>query len=465
MAGSDWRRWMIPWGALGLLLSTLLASAPAPASPEARGQRVLVASIEGMIDLGLGPFVQRVLEEAARDQAALVVFEINTFGGRVDAAVAIRDHLLATAVPTVAFINRRAISAGALISLAAEEIAITPGGTIGAATPVQMSGEETGIVTEKNVSYLRKEFRSTADARGRPGELAEAMVDPDVEIPVLSEKGKLLTLTTEDALTHGIADYEASSLSDLLAALELSDAELRHVELNWAERVVRFLTHPAVSSLLMALGMLGLLIELRTPGVGIPGLVGVLSLSAFFWGHALVQLVGWEQVLLLVAGVLLLAAELFLIPGFGVAGVLGVLAIVASLSTSLIGAGASLNAIVQAVTHVAFSGILAALAAFAAFKFLPRLPGGRRLVLSASLGDGGGEPEQASWVGKVGTTLTPLRPAGIATFEGHRLDVVSQGDFIPAGEAVEVISQEGFRVVVARPLQHDENEARNETSE
>src|SRR5688500_5287976 len=178
---------------LCLLIPALLpAQTPAPV--------VYVAPVEGIIDLGLAPFVRRVLDEAAEQQAAAVVLEINTFGGRVDAAVVIRDALLRARVPTVAFVNKRAISAGALISLAAERIAVAEGATIGAATPVAM-GPEGGAqpVSEKTVSYMRKECRATAEHRKRPPLIAEAMVDADVVVPDLVEKGKLLTLTTDEA--------------------------------------------------------------------------------------------------------------------------------------------------------------------------------------------------------------------------------------------------------------------------
>src|SRR5918992_57339 len=272
---------------------------------------VYVAPIEGMIDLGLAPFVDRVLKEAAEAGAAAVILEINTFGGRVDGAVIIRDALLNARVRTVAFVNKRAISAGALISLAAEKIVMADGGTIGAATPVQLGqpGAPAQPVEEKTVSYVRKEFRATAETRKRPPLIAEAMVDPDVEIPGLIQKGKLLTLTTEEALKHKVADFRAETIESLLEQLGLAGAEVRRASPNWAENLVRFLTHPVVSSLLITIGMLGIILELRTPGFGLPGGLGVTSLALFFWGHWLVQLVGWEEILLVGSGLLLLALE------------------------------------------------------------------------------------------------------------------------------------------------------------
>ncbi len=444
-------RWV--WLCLALVLLRAGASTAAPAPPAV----VLVVPIEGTIDLGMVPFVERALHEAANGQAAAVVLDVNTLGGRVDAAIAIRDQLLGSPVPTVAFINPRAISAGALIAIAAEKLVVAGGATIGAATPVLLGsgGELPQAVEEKTLSYVRKEFRATADARRRPGLIAEAMVDPDVAIDGLVSPGKLLTLTTDEALQQKLADLRADSLPAALAELGWANADLRRLEMNWAERVVRFITQPVLASLLMTLGVLGLVIELRTPGLGVPGLVGVLSLVTFFWGHALVRLVGWEQIALVVAGFLLLALEVFVIPGFGLAGVLGLLALALGLGTSLIGDGASLRAIAVAGSRVAVSAALAIVISLVAFRYLPRLPGGQKLVLDRSL-EGRTHPVSAhevkrgSLLGVSGTSLTPLRPAGSASLNGLRVDVVSEGDFIDSGEYVEVVRDEGLRVVVKR---------------
>ncbi|HEX9686891.1 MAG TPA: hypothetical protein VGA25_13680, partial [Burkholderiales bacterium] len=325
-----------------LLLLGLLGAGAAPLAQEKRPV-VYVAPIEGIIDLGLAPFVQRVLDEATAAGAAAVVLEINTFGGRVDAAVQIRDALLNSRVRTVAFVNKRAISAGALISLAAENIVMAGGSTIGAATPVQAGQPGAGAqpVEEKTVSYVRKEFRATAESRKRPPLLAEAMVDADVAIRGVIEKGKLLTLTTEEALKHKLADFRADTLEDALQRLGLGGAEIRRASPNWAENVVRFLTHPLLSSLLVTIGMLGIIIELRSPGFGMAGAIGVGSLAAFFWGHWLVQLAGWGELLLALLGVALLVLELLVIPGFGLAGIAGILALFAALVMSVIGSGAT----------------------------------------------------------------------------------------------------------------------------
>jgi membrane-bound serine protease (ClpP class) len=443
-------RWRL---ALLALLTIVMGSIPSPTQP-ARPV-VYVVPIQGIIDLGLAPFVQRVLDEAAG--AAAVILEINTFGGRVDAAVLIRDALLQTRVRTVAFINKRAISAGALISLAAETIVMADGGTIGAATPVTM-GEPGGPaqpVAEKSVSYVRKEFRSTAEVRKRPPLLAEAMVDADVEIPGVIDKGKLLTLTTDEALQHRVADARANSIEAVLEFLELSDADVRFASQTWAETLVRFLTHPVASSLLLTLGLLGLFVEFRTPGLGLPGLIGVTSLALFFWGHWLVQLAGWEEVLLVGAGFVLLGLELFVTPGFGVLGALGLMALLGGFGLSLVGAGATWAVIVMAAGRVVLSLLLALGVALALLRFLPRLPLGRRLVLETEMASTAGyasAPERdRRWLGQHGTAASPLRPAGLANLAGERVDVVSEGEFIDAGEPIEVIRVDGNRIVVRRP--------------
>ncbi len=443
------------WAARLFLLALGLPGALAPAfAQEKPAPLVYVAPVEGIIDLGLAPFIQRVLDEAVKAGAAAVILDINTFGGRVDAAVQIRDALLNARIRTVAFVNKRAISAGALIALAAETLVMGGGGTIGAATPVQAGqpGAAAQPVSEKTVSYVRKEFRATAESRKRPPLIAEAMVDPDVAIRGVIEKGKLLTLTTEEALKHKVADFRADTLESALEKLGLGGAQLRRASPNWAENVVRFLTHPVISSLLITIAMLGIIIEIRTPGFGVPGGLGVASLALFFWGHWLVQLAGWEELLLAAAGVILLAIEVFVIPGFGIAGVLGIVAILAGLILSLVGAGDTSEVILMAAGRVIFSLMIALMASLVILRFLPRLPFGRQLILERGLAAAKGyasAPESdAQWLGKRGRASSPLRPAGIAEIDGQRVDVVSDGELIDAGQFIEVFRVDGNRIVV-----------------
>jgi membrane-bound serine protease (ClpP class) len=457
-----WRRGPSRAGAvLAVVLAFVLALASAGrragAREDARGI-VLVAPVHGTVDLGLAPFLERVLDEAERDHAIAVVLDIDTFGGRVDAAVAIRDRLLASPVRTIAFVHPRAISAGALVSLAANTIAMSQGATIGAATPVQMQpGGPTTPVDEKTVSYVRKEFRATAEQRDRPVELAEAMVDADLDLPGIAPRGKLLTLTGDEAVALGFADLRADDLPSLMRGFDLEHVELRQRSPNWAERAVSTITAPVVSSILMTLGMLGLLVEIRAPGFGVPGIVGIVCLALFFGGQWIVHLAGFEELALIGVGVAALAIEIFVIPGFGLAGVIGIVALTAGLGLSLVGSGASAAAVVLSLGRVALSFIVAVVAMLALGMLLPHVPLGRRMVLTAAsphtTGPAGAswlEPSHA-WLGVIGSAVTPLHPAGTARLGGERVDVVAEGEFVPAGAAVEVIKQEGSRVVV-RPV-------------
>jgi len=439
--------------AIGVLVLLMLG---AVAMTPRAGSAVYVIPVEGIIDLGLAPFVERALDEAAAAGAAAVILDIDTFGGRVDAAVQIRDALLRARVKTVAFINKRAISAGALISLAADTIVMAEGGTIGAATPIQIGlpGTPAQPVEEKTVSYLRKEFRATAESRTRSPELAEAMVDADVEIPGVIAKGKLVTLTTEEALHHKLADFRADTLDALLKVLNLSNAEIRHVSQTWAESLVRVLTNPVVSSILIAVGMLGIIVEIQSPGFGVPGAVGLTSLALFLWGHWLVRLAGWEEVLLIGIGLILLLVEVFVIPGFGIFGVLGIAALLGGLGLSLIGAGATGAVVLYAVGQVIAAVLLAAVLALALLRVMPRLPFGRTLILDTELLTAGGYASQSEsdnrWLGTRGTAASTLRPAGVAHFDHERVDVVTEGEYIEAETPIEVVRVDGNRIVVRR---------------
>lgn len=438
-----------------LVVFGIFAAIPSAYAEEKRPV-VYVAPIEGVIDLGLAPFVQRVLDEATQAGAAAVILEVNTFGGRVDAAVLIRDALLNSKLRTVAFVNKRAISAGALISLATGQLVMAEGGTIGAATPVQMGqpGAAAQPVAEKTVSYMRKEFRATAESRKRPPLLAEAMVDVDVEIPGVIEKGKLLTLTTEEAMKYKLADFRADTMESALEQLGLGGAEIRRASPNWAEELVRFLTHPVLSSLLITIGTLGIIVGLRTGDFGVAGAIGIASLALFFWGQWLVQLAGWEELLFVAGGITLLAVEIFIVPGFGVAGVLGIAAILGGLTLSLIGGGATSEVVLMATGRVVFSLLAALILSLVLLRFLPRLPFGRRLILETGLGAGhqyGSAPESdLRWLGRKGLAASPLRPSGIAEIDGARVDVISDGPLIDAGQFVEVTRVDGNRIVVRR---------------
>ena len=427
------------------------------AEDDGRGLRVLVFPVHKDIDLGLSAFLERALEDAG--EIKLVIVDIETFGGRVDAAVQMRDLLMELSTPTVAYIHPRAISAGALIALSCDAIAIAPGGSIGAAMPINVDSGEAEAVGEKYVSYLRTEFASTAQKQHRDKDVAAAMVDSAVVIDNLIEAEKLLTLTEEQAIEWEIADGRADDLDGLLATLGLAGATVDRPEISWAEQLVRFLTNPIVGGLLMSLGMLGIGIELYTPGVGLPGGVGVTCLVLFFFGHFMTHLAGFEEIVLIGIGLILLVVEVFVTPGFGVAGISGLVVLALGLLLALLGLdlrfALETGEVWTALLRV-FASFGATVLAFAIFLyFAPESRFASRLVLKdkvrgtvAREGRTSPTAEEDELMGQEGVAVGDLRPAGIARFGEQRVDVVTEGDYVTAGTTVRVIEVRGNRVVV-----------------
>lgn len=463
------RRWLpLTLLLLGMFLHSVSA-AVADGLPQLgdaeREQHVVVLRIDGTVDLGLSAVVRRALRESEAGAAALILV-IDTHGGRLDAAVQIRDALLETDVPVIAFVHHRAISAGALIAYAADTMVFSPGASMGAATPITVEGGVAGAVDEKMTSYMRAEMRSTAEFHHRRADLAEAMVDAAVVIEGLEGAETLLTLTTDDATRLGVADGVAADLDALIDQLGLGAAERRTVESGWAEKLARFLTDPTVSGILMSLGMLGLMVELYTPGFGLTGVVGVSLLAAFFGGHMIAELAGWEEALMLLVGVVLLGVELFVTPGFGVVGIAGILTIIASLALSLVDGGVQpaweAGLLGDAVSRVLASLAITIVALCALIALVPSRALPNWLVLRTRLSTpapGAADPLSPSspsagstWpkTGQCGVALTDLRLSGKAEINGQVVDVVSQLEYIDAGVAVEVIQIEGARVVVRR---------------
>ncbi|BCZ86949.1 serine protease [Thermus thermophilus] len=407
--------------------------------PIALGKTYLVP-IEGEIDPALAVFVEQALARAEREGASGVAFLIDTPGGRVDAAIRISDRILQTPLPTLAVVQN-AFSAGALIALSCRQIVMLPGSEIGAALPVvALPLQEPQAADQKVISALKGKFRAVAEARGRPVELAEAMVDPSLEVPGLSAKGEPLTLSADKAVELKVADLKAGSLSEALQAAGFSP-EVERLAPGPRVQVARFLTSSAVAGLLLALGLLLLLVELFTPGFGVAGALGLAFLALYFAGGWLAGLSGAFELLLFLLGVALLLAEAFLFPGFGIAGVLGVGSILASVYFTF-----GENALLVLSVAVIALGLGLVLV----FRYLPRTRPAQALVLESAIQ--GHATEEAVEVGAVGTALTDLRPGGVARFGAKRVDVVANRGFIPKGTPVRVVEVRGITVVV-EPLE------------
>ena len=416
----------------------------------AQQKTVYVAYIDTEIGLGLAPYISRVISEAEQNSADAIVFKINTFGGRVDAATQIKDAILSSKVLTIAFINNRAISAGALIALSCNKIVMVPGSSIGAATVVDETGQKVG---EKYQSYMRSEMRSTAEKNGRRTDIAEGMVDERVVVEGLSDSTTLITLTSEEAHKYLIADTVLTSFNELLSAFDLKNAEEVSITSNWAEDVVKFLNNPIISSILIMIGFFGLMAEIKTPGWGVAGTTGLIALTLFFGSSYILQLASILEILLFVVGLVLLLAEIFVIPGFGIAGISGIILIFASIFLSLLGSEPfiDMHAISIAIIQLSGSMLFALVGMFFLVKYLPKSTAFNKLVLSESEKAEHGfvsYPSEKDLVGKLGIAFTTLRPGGTAVIDDRRIDVVADSEYIDKDVKIKVLRVEGIKVVV-----------------
>ena len=415
--------------------------------------------ITGMIDNGLAKYVQRSIHDAESTGAEGIIFHIDTFGGLVEAADEIRKSILNTPIPTVAFINKNAASAGALISLACDSLYMAPGASIGAATVIE--GNNGKKASEKMQSYMRGLMRSTAEATGRNPKIAEAMVDETISVAGIIGSDKLLTLSANEAVQNNIAQAELSNINQVKSRMGWSNTEIVHMDQRWDEELLRFLANPVVSSILMLMMLGGLYFELHSPGIGFPGTIAAIGALLFFAPLYIMGLAQSWEIVLFIVGVILIILEIFVIPGFGITGISGIILVVFSLGSALIGnVGLEFPAIdhlSRAIWTMAITLVLAIALFISIARYIPSNKYLGRLVLSARSGSGS-EPGineiytngESELLNAVGETITPLRPSGMVIINGKRVDVVSEGTFIDKGQQVKVIDVIGSRIVVAR---------------
>ena len=443
--------------------------------------------IEGTIDLGLPPFIERSIAEAEENNAKAIIFEVNTFGGRVDAATQIKDAILDSKVPTVAFINKRAISAGALISLSCEKVFMAGGATIGATTAVDMQGNK---ASEKVISYMREEMAATAEKRGRDKYIARGMVDEELEFPnkVMKEfindgevidtiktkvyylvidgdtvtvddiegrkQGNLITLTTEQSLKYKIADASIENFEAVLDTLGFSNLVVNKTTENWSENFVRFLTNPVVASLLTTFGFLGILFELQSPGWGIPGSIGLICLILSLSASYIAELATMSDLLVVLMGMLFLMLEAFVFPGFGLAGVAGIIFILWGLYLLLLPDVPVGEEVLSQASNGLIIGIIGGLVGLVLlFRAMTKTKFWRDLTSPDIQKKEDGYVASFGWeklVGEEALTETDLHPSGWINVGKERVFALSEGNFIDKNEKVVILSVDGNRVVVRK---------------
>lgn len=427
-----------------LIQYSLIVQALVPEDRNTAQHLIYKIPVKGEIDPGLVKLVRKGISEAEKDGADIIVFEIDTYGGLVDSAIKIKDSIFTMKIPSITYVSGRAWSAGALIALAGEKLVMKKGTSIGAA--------ETRPREEKYISALRKEFKATAERRGRNSELAAAMVDSDLVIKGIIDKNKLLTLTAKETIEHNISDLVTKDFKSMLTEFKYIEPEIITVKLSTREKLARFIINPTVSGVLLTVAFIALIFEALAPGWGIGGTIGLFALGLFFSGYITFDFAGWGLIILFLVGIILMAMEIFIIPGFGVTGIGGIIAVLLSLYFTFPAPEVALRVLAVVM-------ILSVVGTIIIIKYFGRSHFWQHISLGESQTKESGyvaHYAQDNLEGKRGEALTPLRPAGIALIENKRFDVVSEGGFIGKGKMIEVVEVSGNRIVVKQILEEDD---------
>ncbi|MCZ8511171.1 ATP-dependent Clp protease proteolytic subunit [Paenibacillus filicis] len=448
------RRRFYAWLVLGLALLLLIVPAAASVSAEgapaggapAKSAPVVVIPVHQTIESGLQQYMERAFRDAQDMRAVAIILDINTLGGRVDSAEGIGELIRGSKIPTVAYVHGKAASAGSYIALNAGKIVMEPGSSIGAAAVVDAAGNE--VQSAKVVAHWSSEMKAAAELRGRNPQIAEAMVDKNAgaSLPQLGrelEKGKILSLTAEEALKVGYAEKVTGNLQEVVALSGGEGHPVVSLNPTPAENFSRFITQPWVSTLLLLIGIAGVAIELFVPGFGLPGILGLLGFGLYFFGHYIAGFAGAEEFILFAGGVVLLLIEVF-VSSFGILGILGAICLFSSVIMAAYNTA-------QAALNLGIAFVLALIVVIVVVRIFKHRGVWNRFILKDRLTTDKGyssAEERKELLGQQGTSLTPLRPAGTASFGERRVDVVTAGDFVAAGQPVEVIHIEGYRVVV-----------------
>ena len=424
-----------------LMLSFLLVS---PSVTAFANGKVYEITIDNEVEMGLYQYMKRGFEEAKESHAKAIILNMHTPGGSVSAATEIGKLIDQSEIPVIVFINSNAHSAGAYIALHADQIYMTPHATMGAAGIIDSSGNAAGEKAESAWFAQMTTAAENSGPNGRDPRYAQAMVNPDIDLPQYNApKGDYLTLTAKDAEEVDYSEGTVDSIEELLQKLNLDKVEVLTVEQTFAEKLARIITNPIVVPILLSIASIGLVVELYSPGFGIPGTMGLVSLGMFFFGHLVAGFAGYETLVIFIIGLILVVAEFF-VPG-GIVGILGGVLIIGS----LLFAG-------ESFVHMAYSILIAMVIAITGMVILMKFFGKKlhmfnRLVLrDATTTEEGyvSNTNRIELIGKQGQSLTPLRPSGTVVIDNERIDVVTEGSYVDAGKPVEVIKVEGSRIVV-----------------
>lgn len=401
--------------------------------------------------------MQKAFEEAEEWEADLILLHMNTYGGMVIHADSMRTKILNSDIPVWVFIDNNAASAGALISIACDSIYMRKGANIGAATVVNQTGE---AMPDKYQSYMRSTMRSTAEAKGRNPDIAQAMVDESIKVDGVSDSGKVLTFTATEAMTHGFCEGIHESVKEVLEENGFTEYEQKTFVVTGLETFIGWMVNPAVSGILIMIIIGGIYFELQTPGVGFPIAASIIAALLYFTPLYLEGLAENWEVILFFVGIVLLAVEIFVLPGFGVAGVAGAAFIMTSLILSLVGnVGFDFEfTMPQEIMTAFFTVMLSSVLGFFGSLYLAKKLLTTSMLSSMVLasvqnkeeGFVGVDSKDAELVGKEGVAFTVLRPSGKVQIENEIYDATALMGFIEKGDQIVVSKYETAQLFVKK---------------
>lgn len=422
------------------------------ASSASASSLVVVVPVKQSIETGLESFVERAIQLAEAQNAALIVLQVNTPGGRVDSARGIGQAIMDTKVPTLAYIENAAASAGSYISLSADHIVMSPGSMIGAAALVDANGN--AVESPKTIAAWSSMMRAVAEKNERDGNIAEGMVDSQkvVQLPALQkvkERGEIISLSAQEALSVGYADQISDSLQGAISYAGIEHPSIEYVQMTFLEKLAAILTNPIVSTILLFLGIAGIAIEMFVPGFGVPGIIGLLGFGLYFLGNFVAGFAEQGSFVLFVLGIFLLVLELF-VPSFGILGVLGSV----SLITGVVVAAFDTS---DALLSLGIAFVLAVIVVVIVARIFKHRGIWNRFILKDRLTTEQGYLSASTrddLLHKEGVSLSTLRPAGTVVIGSERIDVVTEGAFIDANRPVIVVKVDGARVIVRENKVH-----------
>jgi membrane-bound serine protease (ClpP class) len=435
--------------------------------------RVYVFEIRDEIAKPVWRLTQKAFEEAEKWKADFIILHLNTYGGMVNIADSIRTKILNSRIPVIGFVDNQAISAGALISIACDSLFIRPGGSIGAATVVDQAGN---VMPDKYQSFMRSTMRATAESHGkdtlisgndtiirwhRDPHIAEAMVDPSLVVQGLDDSLKVVTLTAEEAIKWHYSEGLASSITEVLEKTGLKQCELKRYRPGPVDKAIGFLLRPVIQGILIMIMLGGIYFELQAPGIGFPSVAAGLAALLYFAPLYLEGLAANWEILLFLVGLVLLILEIFVIPGFGVAGISGIALMVTGLTLSLVdnvvfrleGIGAVWQ-IIRALMTVLISLFLAFMLFIFGSKRLAYSRAFKRIALEATEQKKEGfvsiDVRQKEMTGKTGIAVTILRPSGTIEIDNEMYDAIAVIGYIEKGARIKVIRDEAGQLYVEK---------------